>query len=41
MHGIYSGIALRQLAHHRQALVDLLFAEVANIEMHHIAVAAS
>src|SRR5262249_46475651 len=38
MHGIHAGVALRQLAYHWQPFVDLLLAEVADVEMHHIAI---
>src|SRR6266508_6444820 len=37
VHGVDSGIALRQFTHYRQALVDLFLAEVTNIQEHGIA----
>src|SRR5829696_5751555 len=37
VHRVDAGIALCELAHHRQALVDLLLAEMADIEVNDIA----
>src|SRR5215211_6618234 len=38
MHRVYARIALREFAYHGQALVDLLLAELTNVEMYNIAV---